>query len=92
MPVIIDNDQYQVIETVTSNGKTLQFVFKAGSLGANQQTLFANARTAIAANSTYLALANPTAAQNTAQIKRLTREANALIRLLLGELQDVSDT
>jgi len=39
---------------------------------------------ALTANQTYLALASPSTAQNTAQIKRLTRECSALIRLLLG--------
>lgn len=39
---------------------------------------------AITANQTYLALASPSTAQNTAQIRRLTRECTALIRLLLG--------
>jgi hypothetical protein len=50
------------------------------------------ARLALTANATYLAIANPNAAESTAQVKRLTRECNGLIRLLLAELQDVSDT
>lgn len=37
----------------------------------------------LTANRTYLALAKPTGVQQTQQIERLTREVNALIRLVL---------
>lgn len=40
------------------------------------------AASALAANATYLNLASPTTAQNTAQIKALTRQVTALIRLI----------
>jgi uncharacterized coiled-coil protein SlyX len=36
---------------------------------------------AIAINSTYIALASPTVAQNTAQLKALTRQVQAILRL-----------
>lgn len=57
---------------------------------ANAATLRARAANALAANKTYLARATPTAAQNTAQIRVLTQECDALIRLVLNKL-DATD-
>ena len=49
-------------------------------------------RNALDANRTYLAIATPTAAQQRAQLARLTRQNTALIRHLLRHLADTSDT
>jgi hypothetical protein len=57
----------------------------------NGDTLKAKAKAALAANSTFLALTAPTNAQVLAQVKSLTRQTNALIRLQLAELDDVTD-
>ena len=58
----------------------------------NADTIRAKAAAAIGVNATYLALASPTNAQVSAQVKALTRECTGLIRLLLGQLDDTSDT
>ena len=49
-------------------------------------------RSGLDANRTYLAIATPTAAQQRAQVARLTRQNTALIRHLLRHLADTSDT
>ena len=59
---------------------------------ANQSDLQSKLTAALATNLTYLGLASPTTAQNTAQLQRLTRETTALIRLALNTLDDVSGT
>jgi hypothetical protein len=57
----------------------------------NRRTLEARARAALADNAAFLAIASPTAGQNAAQAKALTRQVNALIRLALHDVADVSD-
>lgn len=48
--------------------------------------------TQIAANAVYLAITAPTAAQNTAQIKALTRQVNGLIRIGLADTKVIDDS
>ena len=56
------------------------------------RTLEDRLRSRLDANRTYLALDTPTAAQQRAQVARLTRQNTALIRHLLRDLTDTSDT
>lgn len=82
------------IRTITTlDGKTGALVgqtsFEVPPDEDNRDTLQARAVNALAANSTYMAVPNPAAAQVAAQVKLLTRECSALIRLLLGKLDSV---
>lgn len=58
----------------------------------NVNTLASRAQAALTNNQTYLALSSPTTAQNTAQIKALTRQMDGVIRLLLGLFDSVADS
>lgn len=64
----------------------------ADTASANAQTLVQRAQAALTANATFLAIAAPTNAQVLAQVQRLTKEVNALIRLGQGLVADISDT
>ena len=58
----------------------------------NRAALVAKANTALTSNATYIARTAPTTAQNTAQIKALSLQLDALIRLVGGFLDSTSGT
>lgn len=58
----------------------------------NADTLRSRSTAALVTNATYLAIASPTVAQNTAQVKALTKQIDALIRLDLSLLSTIADT
>lgn len=59
---------------------------------SNRVLLESRAQSALVANTSFLAITSPTNAQVLAQVKILTRECSALIKLLLRELSDTSGT
>ena len=58
--------------------------------GTNYQALYTKAPAALANNITYLAIPTPSQAQAVAQVAALTRQVNAVIRILLA-IMDVVD-
>lgn len=66
----------------------------ADTSAGNGRTLETKLRAALATNATYLAVVAPTNAQNTAQVKALTRQVNGLVRRTLAAdlLDDTAGT
>ncbi|MEQ8834263.1 MAG: hypothetical protein RIB67_07435 [Miltoncostaeaceae bacterium] len=59
---------------------------------AHTTVLHERAIAALEANAEFLALSPPTQGQVLAQVRALTRQNNALIRLLLGQLDSIDNT
>lgn len=57
----------------------------------NAAALRDKAQQALAANSAYLGMTTRTQADVAAQVVKLTRECNGIIRLLLGQFDSISD-
>jgi hypothetical protein len=58
-------------------------------VNSNRTTLTDRAAAALAVNRAYIANPAPTTAESIAQVKALTRQNTAVIRLLLGLLEEV---
>lgn len=95
-----DDGSIEVFEngTTTSYAATPETILFAQELigyqtkESNQNTLRSRADAALNVNNDFLALASPTNAQVLAQVRVLTKENNALIRLILDKVNDISDT
>lgn len=62
------------------------------SVVSNREALLTKATAAVVVNNAFLAVASPTNAQVVAQVRALTRQNNALIKLITNNLSDVSGT
>lgn len=92
--LISQDAQKRVYEVRDDTGQLLHTAVEAILLPEDQNrvTLTERAAQALNANATFLGVASPTNAQVVAQVQRLTRECSALIRLLVGALDDISGT
>lgn len=68
------------------------YVFDPAWSGGVQGLLLARAAGALSGNATFLALASPTTAQAITQVKALTRQVDALIRLAANQLDSTGGT
>lgn len=59
---------------------------------ANMVILSAQAKAAQTGNNNFLAIPTPTQAQSLAQIKALTRQSTALIKMVIGDLDSTTGT
>lgn len=79
----------EVIATRTKNGGTVEYRPKPGSAAERAHQLDERLGQAIGSNSVFLALVSPTNVQVVAQVRALTRQVNAMLRLQRGELDEV---
>ena len=79
-------------EVTRAEARALLAATPEGTAAVNEKTLLDKIGTALTNNATYLAIASPSAAQNTAQVKALTRQVNALMRLAGRQLDNVTGT
>ena len=81
----------KVTQVWTERPKTAAEI-DAANAESNRTQIEAKAAQALSANATFLAIASPTNAQTLAQVKMLTRECTAIIRLLLSRLETTDGT
>lgn len=83
--VTVKDGAGQVTDTRPATPETLAHV-AAATVERNRTTIEQAARTALTVNRDFLADQSPTNAKTLAQVRMLTRECSALIRLMLSEL------
>jgi hypothetical protein len=88
--VLSDDETGQAFEMRDDDGKVLHrgWTAKLGPEETVRVALVNKAGAALAANNAYLALGTATPAQRDAYLRVMARELNALIRLVLGQLDD----
>lgn len=89
---VADNGTLTAQQVTTAVAPIVAAQTAADTAAANQQTLLSRAQTALTNNEAFLAIASPTTAQTLTQVKALTRQIDALIRLGQGLITDISDT
>jgi hypothetical protein len=87
----------KILDPVGTDDPTLQAAVDTAAAAfvdrkQNYATLLNQARNAVTANKTYIALPSPTQAQAGAQITALTKQMNALIKLVGGNIDDLTGT
>lgn len=87
---VYEDDEITVWRTEHQHGTDERIEPKPGTATANRETLERQGLTALDTNRAFIALAAPTNAQTLAQVKALTRQNIAIIRLLLNRL-DATD-
>lgn len=71
---------------MTDESKRLLALLQAKRDSPNRLDMIAKLKGNLTDNKAYLAITSPTTANNTAQIKALTRQVNRLIRLAINDL------
>lgn len=92
--LVSDDGQTQVWRINDDSGKQIgsDVVPIPTTAQTNAQTLQQQPLNAIAGNITYINTASPTAAVTTAQVKALSRQVNALIKLFFNQTDDTTGT
>jgi hypothetical protein len=80
------------VQVTAAQARTEYAATADGTAAVNEKALLDKAKAALTANATFLAIATPSNAQVSAQVKALTRQVNALIKLAARDLADTSGT
>lgn len=90
-PTVVERDftPEEIAQRAADAATAAQSKARADLLAANTDTLHAQAAAALAQNRAAIAATAPTNAQVVAQVKNLSAQNNALIRLVLGLLDEV---
>jgi hypothetical protein len=80
------------VEITAAEARTLVAATPDGVVAVNEKALLDKIATALANNAAFLAIASPTNANIFTQTKSLTRQVNALLKLVGRDLTDTAGT